>query len=458
MPVLILDDHVSSRQALAQALQRRGLMARETGSPEQAQQILNQFLEQHDGIIVLIVDQMMPVLDSLQVVANLQSLIGPRERLTLLLTTTLHPVDQQQMESFQIDALLHKPALGSEVCRIISSLLSNESISHQALGEDKFEAAKASRRLRLLLAEDGAVNRAVVLGLLDQQGHEVACVEDGAAAVEAWQQFQFDAILMDVQMPVLDGLQATQRIRELEMAGQHIPIIAITAAAMAEDHERCLQAGMDGYLSKPINFKQFDSLLNQLVEQAQQRSYDQRSTIELPETTLLHPTVPNHGLAAQSIKPARPNDPASVDAQNMGAMSNDSAVVSRPGSASPIKPSLVASLVFDAPLVKLRCSPSQLCQLVTTLRQEAVQRLDEMTVALERHDDKLLVRASHSLKSAAALFDAKNVTSASAAVENAARVGDTQSAAQQFALLRLATSAMIQEIDQWLKQQVSSPA
>jgi HPt (histidine-containing phosphotransfer) domain-containing protein len=139
-------------------------------------------------------------------------------------------------------------------------------------------------------------------------------------------------------------------------------------------------------------------------------------------------------------------------------MSSASAAVSQTGSASPIKPSLAASLVFDAPLVKLRCSPTQLCQLVTTLRQEAVQRLDEMTLALERHDDKLLVRASHSLKSAAALFDAKKVTGASAAVENSARVGDTQSAAQQFAILRLATLAMIQEIDHWLLQQASSPS
>jgi HPt (histidine-containing phosphotransfer) domain-containing protein len=81
-----------------------------------------------------------------------------------------------------------------------------------------------------------------------------------------------------------------------------------------------------------------------------------------------------------------------------------------------------------------------------------------MTLALERHDDKLLVRASHSLKSAAALFDAKKVTGASAAVENSARVGDTQSAAQQFAILRLATLAMIQEIDHWLLQQASSPS
>lgn len=455
MPVLILDDNASSRQALSQSLQRRGLMARETGSPEQAEQIISHFLQLGHRTIVLVVDQMMPGLDSLHVVSKLQSLIGPRERLTLLLTTALHPVDQQQMEAYQIDALLQKPALGTEVCRTISSLLSKESIAQVPQVEDNHGRTKSAWRLRLLLAEDGPVNRAVFLGLLDERGHEVTCVEDGEAAVEAWQEFHFDAILMDVQMPLLDGLEATRRIRKMETQGQHTPIIAITAAAMAEDHERCLQAGMDGYLSKPINFQQFDSLLNQLVEQAQQRSDDPRSTIELPETTLLHPSAGDCVANDQDPDSQTQNHLGSKTPQKTTANKSESARGSQANGATPLKPPSGASLIFEAPLVKLRCSPTQLCQLVTTLRQEAVQRLDEMTLALEQHDDKLLVRASHSLKSAAALFDAKRVTNASAAVENSARVGDTQSAAQQFALLRLATTAMIQEIDQWLQQQAS---
>jgi signal transduction histidine kinase/CheY-like chemotaxis protein/streptogramin lyase len=113
--------------------------------------------------------------------------------------------------------------------------------------------------LRVLLAEDNRVNRLVATRLLEQQGYVVAAAEDGLAALEAWQRGNFDLILMDVHMPLLDGLQVTARIRELERAsGHHIPIVALTANAMQGDRERCLAAGMDGYLSKPI---QMDDLL-----------------------------------------------------------------------------------------------------------------------------------------------------------------------------------------------------
>jgi two-component system, sensor histidine kinase and response regulator len=119
--------------------------------------------------------------------------------------------------------------------------------------------------LRLLLAEDGVVNAAVFKGLLERDGHQVWVVEDGQAAIEAWQEGAFDAILMDVQMPRLDGLDATRAIRQAEATGGgHIPIIAITAAAMEGDQARCLEAGMDDYLSKPIDLEQFRRVVDRI--------------------------------------------------------------------------------------------------------------------------------------------------------------------------------------------------
>jgi CheY-like chemotaxis protein len=109
----------------------------------------------------------------------------------------------------------------------------------------------------MLLAEDNAVNRLLAQKLLQKQGHLVTSVNNGREALQLWEQNQsrqFDIILMDVQMPEMDGLQASARIREKELAtGAHIPIIAVTAHAMKGDRERCLAAGMDGYISKPIN-------------------------------------------------------------------------------------------------------------------------------------------------------------------------------------------------------------
>ncbi len=112
---------------------------------------------------------------------------------------------------------------------------------------------RATARLRLLVAEDNAVNRKYIATLLQRLGHQVTLAEDGAQALVAWRAGDFQTVLMDVQMPVMDGLEATRAIRHEEAArGGHVPIIALTAHAMAADRERCLAAGMDGYVSKPI--------------------------------------------------------------------------------------------------------------------------------------------------------------------------------------------------------------
>ena len=106
---------------------------------------------------------------------------------------------------------------------------------------------------RVLLVEDNAVNRIIATKLLEKRGHVVIAVENGALAVEATASDQFDIVLMDVQMPVMDGLTATAHIRTREhQTGVHLPIIAVTAHAMDEDRKRCLAAGMDDYLPKPI--------------------------------------------------------------------------------------------------------------------------------------------------------------------------------------------------------------
>lgn len=116
---------------------------------------------------------------------------------------------------------------------------------------------ESPRKLNILLAEDNAVNRVLAQKLLQKQGHTVTSVVNGIEALQLWEENQFhrfDIILMDVQMPELDGLQAATRIRERELGtGAHIPIIAVTAHAMKGDRERCLAAGMDDYIAKPIN-------------------------------------------------------------------------------------------------------------------------------------------------------------------------------------------------------------
>ena len=122
------------------------------------------------------------------------------------------------------------------------------------LSEQSLQTADAGGGCRILLVEDNAVNRTIAMKLLEKRGHVVIAVENGALAVEATANDHFDMVLMDVQMPVMDGLTATTQIRTREHAtgGHHLPIIAVTAHALDQDRQRCLAAGMDDYLPKPI--------------------------------------------------------------------------------------------------------------------------------------------------------------------------------------------------------------
>src|SRR5262249_39287455 len=128
-----------------------------------------------------------------------------------------------------------------------------------------------TRRLRVLVAEDNAVNQRVIVRLLEKLGHIPVLAYNGQEAVEAYERHPFDAVLMDVQMPVMDGLAATRAIRESETqkpGRRRIPIMALTAYAMRGDRERCLEAGMDDYLTKPVKPEELSAALNRLVENA----------------------------------------------------------------------------------------------------------------------------------------------------------------------------------------------
>jgi two-component system sensor histidine kinase/response regulator len=131
---------------------------------------------------------------------------------------------------------------------------------------------EGQRQLRVLLAEDNPINRILMISLLEKNGHDVVIAEDGIHAVAAYASEQVDVILMDVQMPGMDGLEATAEIRQRERAsGTHIPIIAVTAHAMKGDKERCLAAGMDFYITKPVRPNELWETLDAAMQRHQQR-------------------------------------------------------------------------------------------------------------------------------------------------------------------------------------------
>jgi CheY-like chemotaxis protein len=140
------------------------------------------------------------------------------------------------------------------------------------------ESTKNRQRFKILFAEDNRINQRVAQRLLEKRCHTVVLVESGRETLTTWQKQSFDLILMDVQMPEMDGFEANAKIRDQETPGNHIPIIAMTAHALVGDRERCLAAGMDDYVSKPINSTDLFAAIDRVAPAAQLRTENQELT------------------------------------------------------------------------------------------------------------------------------------------------------------------------------------
>jgi len=158
---------------------------------------------------------------------------------------------------------LMKPVAQSELLDAIMTAL-GEPVQQSVPLITRHSLRETRRKLKLLLAEDNQVNQTLAIRLLEKLGHQVTVANNGREAVQQWQSSRFDAILMDVDMPVMNGYEATERIRELEQGnGAHIPVMAMTAHAMQGAREECLRHGMDGYLTKPVDT---EALWNELEQ------------------------------------------------------------------------------------------------------------------------------------------------------------------------------------------------
>jgi two-component system sensor histidine kinase/response regulator len=186
-----------------------------------------------------------------------------------MLTSAGHRGDAARCQELGVAAYLLKPIRQSELREAIARVLGAREqkgaiplITRYSLQD----ARDPSAFLRVLLAEDNPVNQRLATRLLEKRGHRVAVVVNGREVLEALEKESFDLVLMDVQMPELDGLEATAAIREREKgSGIHQAVIALTAHAMKGDRERCMAAGMDGYLSKPIRPQELDAILESYV-------------------------------------------------------------------------------------------------------------------------------------------------------------------------------------------------
>jgi signal transduction histidine kinase/DNA-binding response OmpR family regulator len=261
---LIVDDNSTNRRVLECALSGWGLRTSVTASAAEAMTSIERSVIEGDTFQVLLIDRNMPEMDGLTMIERVRARSEGPPPIIIMLTSQGQREDAQRCRLLGVGGYLVKPIRLHELREALLKLLQPAGTTHSH--SDVPLSTRESLRhasLNILVAEDNAVNQLVMKRLLNKRGHRVTMVADGHSAVAAVAAGSFDVILMDVQMPELDGLQATREIRANEAGtGRRIPIVALTAHAMQSDQERCLESGMDDYLTKPINTNELDRLLN----------------------------------------------------------------------------------------------------------------------------------------------------------------------------------------------------
>ena len=267
--VLIVDDNQTNRLILEMMVKQWGLVPTSVDSGADAIVKLLAACATHEQFGLIISDLLMPEMDGFAFIERVRQEPKLSTAKIVLLTSAGRRGDSARCEELGISAYAMKPVRRSELREVISRLLDDrEHDSAQPLitRYSIANARNAAAPLRVLVAEDNVVNQKLVARLLEKRGHNVKVVANGREALGALEQGAYDLVLMDVQMPEMDGFEATGELRKREeQTGCHIPVIALTAHAMKGDRERCLQAGMDGYLSKPIRPLELNDLLEKYV-------------------------------------------------------------------------------------------------------------------------------------------------------------------------------------------------
>jgi PAS domain S-box-containing protein len=278
LPVLVVDDNSTNRKILEEMIANWRMKPVAAPNGPAAMEALQRAHKNGTPFRLVLLDGHMPGMDGFEVAARVKQDPQLHGAEVILLTSAGRSEDVARAKAVGVAAALSKPVKQSELWDAIVTAL-NVPGQQKTRGASPSAAARtrarARRPLRVLLAEDNPVNQEVALRLLERRGHSVIVAENGKQALTAIERHKFDLVLMDVQMPEMGGLEATQLIREKEKStGEHLPILAMTAHAMQGDRERCIAAGMDGYLAKPIDPKSF----LQTVEGISQRATRSETT------------------------------------------------------------------------------------------------------------------------------------------------------------------------------------
>jgi len=260
--VLVANDSAASRRVLSETLSRHGMQPVVADSGGEALKLLREAAAESRPYAAVLLDERMPEMDGFQVAAAIRAEPGLDSAIVLMLSSVGLEAGVLRCRQLGVAAHVLKPVIPGELLAALEQAIKAGTPAAKTAEQEPPEPAGRGR-LRVLLAEDNVINQRVTVWALEKWGHQVSGAQDGVEALEILGRQNVDLILMDVQMPRMGGLEATRIIRGREKAsGRRVPIVALTAHALARDKELCLEAGMDAYLAKPFEIQQLLEVVN----------------------------------------------------------------------------------------------------------------------------------------------------------------------------------------------------
>lgn len=262
--VLIVDDNFTNRKILDETLKNWHMNPELASSATEAFKLIERSINEGRLYDIMLLDVNMPEMDGWEFASRVRQIRELKNVKIIIMPSAGLRGDIEHSVKLGISAYLIKPVVVSELEEAILMIIDEkQNDSRQLITQHSIRENK--QRLNILLAEDEIVNQKIASKLLELHGHAVTIVSDGLAAFESYKKDSYDMIFMDVQMPEMDGIEATAKIRECEAgSGKRIPIVAMTAFAMKGDRDKCFEAGMDAYISKPIEIEEIFKVINNL--------------------------------------------------------------------------------------------------------------------------------------------------------------------------------------------------
>ena len=430
---LVVEDNATYRQTLVEMLTSWDMQVTAAADAASAIALLAAQGTSDAPFAVMLIDADMPRVDGFALVSQInEKFAGQAGHSVMLLTSGDRSADVTRCESLGLDAYLMKPINQSELFDTLVEVFHGGQADTGAAEQPAAEAVPLSG-LKILLAEDSLYNQKLAVALLERRGHHVVVANNGAEAVGLVRSQTFDLVLMDVQMPEMDGLEATRVIRERETeSDRRLPIVAMTAQAMKGDRERCLEAGMDDYLTKPVRSAELYATIEKVVGAA------------------------NRGLAPENLSdrplPAEP-------VESKGAVPKGAVPIGKgadqAGSGSGGEPALPLRMFnLDIALKAVDGDATLLNEIARIFLVEAPKLLGELEGALAQDNAPLVRRAAHTIKGGLRMFGAAAAYDSACRLEDLGREGDLGSVGESFVELKQALTELESELSKFVGEPV----